>query len=179
MRLLRQCRERSRARAEWSEEELRESVRAYLEMVRLHRAGMSLGPSDNSRHLWQSVPKGMTNPLAHGRLRDARAVLHRSRGHDSVSPKAGRLPMDRIAIADMMCDRLEQSRAQALRTFNSSNPKIGHFYVDDLLPDELCLRIFSAFPAAQTMQLKKSLREYKYIAAQMDNYDPSYKRSPA
>lgn len=43
--------------------------------------------------------------------------------------------------------------------------------IDDLLPEEDALRIFEAFPDKSTMTLKKSLREYKYVAAQMNRYN--------
>jgi Rps23 Pro-64 3,4-dihydroxylase Tpa1-like proline 4-hydroxylase len=43
-------------------------------------------------------------------------------------------------------------------------------YIDDLLPREEALKIFEAFPDKSTMMLKKSLRENKYVAAQMDRY---------
>src|SRR3954447_997858 len=45
-------------------------------------------------------------------------------------------------------------------------------YVDNLLPQELALEIFNAFPDKSTMMLKKSLRENKHVAAQMNQYNP-------
>jgi Rps23 Pro-64 3,4-dihydroxylase Tpa1-like proline 4-hydroxylase len=42
--------------------------------------------------------------------------------------------------------------------------------IDDLLPEEEVLKVFRAFPEKETMMLKKSLRENKYVAAQMDKY---------
>jgi Rps23 Pro-64 3,4-dihydroxylase Tpa1-like proline 4-hydroxylase len=42
--------------------------------------------------------------------------------------------------------------------------------IDDLLPEEEVVNIFKAFPDKDTMMLKKSLRENKYVAAQMDKY---------
>jgi Rps23 Pro-64 3,4-dihydroxylase Tpa1-like proline 4-hydroxylase len=44
--------------------------------------------------------------------------------------------------------------------------------VDDLLPQEWAQAIRSAFPGPETMTLKSSLRELKFIAAQMNQYDP-------
>ncbi len=45
-------------------------------------------------------------------------------------------------------------------------------YIDNLLPEEEVDRIWRSFPDKSTMMLKKSLREYKYVAAQMNKYDP-------
>ena len=45
-------------------------------------------------------------------------------------------------------------------------------YIDNLLPEELALEIFHAFPDKSTMTLKKSLRENKHVAAQMNHYNP-------
>jgi Rps23 Pro-64 3,4-dihydroxylase Tpa1-like proline 4-hydroxylase len=44
--------------------------------------------------------------------------------------------------------------------------------VDNLLPEDTVLEIFHAFPDKSAMMLKKSLRENKYVAAQMDKYTP-------
>jgi len=45
-------------------------------------------------------------------------------------------------------------------------------FIDNLLPEEEVVKINSAFPDKSTMMLKKSLRENKYVAAQMDKYNP-------
>jgi Rps23 Pro-64 3,4-dihydroxylase Tpa1-like proline 4-hydroxylase len=45
-------------------------------------------------------------------------------------------------------------------------------FIDNLLPEELALEIFQAFPDKSTMMLKKSLRENKHVAAQMNQYNP-------
>jgi Rps23 Pro-64 3,4-dihydroxylase Tpa1-like proline 4-hydroxylase len=45
-------------------------------------------------------------------------------------------------------------------------------YIDNLLPEDEVRRINAAFPDKSTMMLKKSLREHKYVAAQMDRYNP-------
>jgi Rps23 Pro-64 3,4-dihydroxylase Tpa1-like proline 4-hydroxylase len=45
-------------------------------------------------------------------------------------------------------------------------------FIDNLLPEELALEIFHAFPDKSTMTLKKSLRENKHVAAQMNQYNP-------
>lgn len=45
-------------------------------------------------------------------------------------------------------------------------------FIDDLLPEKEVNEIFEAFPDKNTMMLKKSLRENKYVAAQMNRYTP-------
>jgi Rps23 Pro-64 3,4-dihydroxylase Tpa1-like proline 4-hydroxylase len=45
-------------------------------------------------------------------------------------------------------------------------------YVDNLLPEQEARSIYAAFPDKSTMMLKKSLRENKYVAAQMDKFSP-------
>jgi Rps23 Pro-64 3,4-dihydroxylase Tpa1-like proline 4-hydroxylase len=80
--------------------------------------------------------------------------------------------MDRGEIADRIVSILERNEDALLNMYGDSKSKIGHFYIDDLLPSELAAELYESFPRADTMRLKKSLREYKYIAAQMNNYNP-------
>ena len=56
--------------------------------------------------------------------------------------------------------------------FAGSKDAIGYFFIDDLLPEELALNFHKVFPSKEQMVLKKSLREDKYVAAQMNLYDP-------
>ena len=49
--------------------------------------------------------------------------------------------------------------------------------IDNILPEDEALKIFQAFPDKSTMMLKKSLRENKYVAAQMDDAHPFSKKS--
>ncbi len=46
------------------------------------------------------------------------------------------------------------------------------FLIDNLLDEQLVLDIHNRFPKPENMMVKKSLREYKYVAAQMDEFDP-------
>jgi Rps23 Pro-64 3,4-dihydroxylase Tpa1-like proline 4-hydroxylase len=48
----------------------------------------------------------------------------------------------------------------------------SYFIIDDLLDPELVHEIYSRFPHPSSMMVRKSLREYKYVAAQMDRFDP-------
>jgi Rps23 Pro-64 3,4-dihydroxylase Tpa1-like proline 4-hydroxylase len=80
--------------------------------------------------------------------------------------------MDRTEIADLIVARLESEVERMSSMYRLSKPGIGHFVVDDLLPDALAHEIFRHFPGAKDMQLKKSIREHKHVAAQMNHYDP-------
>ena len=79
--------------------------------------------------------------------------------------------MNRRSIADLIINRLEPD-ADVLRQSLSYSGTIGHFTVDNLLPQDLALRIHAAFPKGENMRMRRSLRELKFIAAQMDRYEP-------
>lgn len=80
--------------------------------------------------------------------------------------------MDRKEISDLLVDKISETSSNLKIRYKQSEVDIGYFYIDNLLPDSLAKRIFNAFPKPETMTLRKSLREYKYISAQMDQYDP-------
>jgi Rps23 Pro-64 3,4-dihydroxylase Tpa1-like proline 4-hydroxylase len=80
--------------------------------------------------------------------------------------------MNRTEIADLIFNKLRAEEGHIAAMYQESKSRIGYFVVDDLLPAELAKRIFAAFPDEQQMHLKKSIREYKYVAAQMNKYDP-------
>ena len=72
--------------------------------------------------------------------------------------------MDRTAIAGLIASRLDAEDA-ALRAQYAA---AGYFIVDDLLPEPLARDIHARFPDPSAMMLRKSLRELKYVTAQMD-----------
>jgi len=79
--------------------------------------------------------------------------------------------MQRTEIADFVVARLEPE-VEALRRAWLASGRIRHFAIDDVLPEEIAHRIRAAFPPPDAMQIKRSLRELKFVAAQMDRYDP-------
>lgn len=81
------------------------------------------------------------------------------------------MELDRTAMAAHIAQRLEASAGQ-LRQAWHDNAAINHFHVDDVLPEEWAHAVRNAFPAGTTMTLRKSLRERKFIAAQMNKYHP-------
>lgn len=80
--------------------------------------------------------------------------------------------MNRIELADFIVEKLERQLDELSAAFGKSASKIGYFAIDDLLPDEVARNIFGCFPVGSDMKQKKSLREYKFIAAQMNDYNP-------
>ena len=64
------------------------------------------------------------------------------------------------------------SRAGELAEIWQHTAPLRHFYIDDVLPQDWVHAVRNAFPAPETMSLKKSMREFKYIAAQMEKYNP-------
>jgi len=78
----------------------------------------------------------------------------------------------RIEIAGLLYDAIESRKAALQDQFAASRDGIGYFFLDDLLPVELASELNRVFPDASEMVLKKSIREDKYIAAQMNHYHP-------
>lgn len=79
---------------------------------------------------------------------------------------------DRRSLADLILKRLDAAQGDLRAQFVASEPDIGYFHIDDVLPVEVASAIHAAFPAPETMTLKNSLRERKLIAAQMNRYNP-------
>lgn len=75
--------------------------------------------------------------------------------------------MDRIQIAELISTRLTERKNQL-----SYAQPIPYFVIDDLLPVELAQEVYRSFPSTSQMRLKKSLRETKYVTAQMNRCQP-------
>jgi len=78
--------------------------------------------------------------------------------------------MNRREYAALIESRLREELERMKDEFSTHT--VQSCYIDNLLPREEALKIFEAFPDKSTMMLKKSLRENKYVAAQMDKYAP-------
>lgn len=74
-------------------------------------------------------------------------------------------------MADVIVERLTNEK-EALRHAYLHSGRVGYFTVDNLLPVDVARRIRAAYPAGDSMKIKRSLRELKFIAAQMNQYDP-------
>lgn len=78
--------------------------------------------------------------------------------------------MDRVGYGRMIEQRLKAEKDRLKEEFRAH--QVQSCVVDDLLPEEEARRVYEAFPDKSQMMLKKSLREFKYVAAQMDHYNP-------
>jgi len=79
---------------------------------------------------------------------------------------------DRASIANALLDRLDAPTMAKARHQFAASAKTRWFSVDDLLPEPMARAIHAAFPAPSAMRERKTLREHKYVAAQMDRYNP-------
>lgn len=79
--------------------------------------------------------------------------------------------MNRIEIANLILSKLNEHKEILIEQYQKNKNKIGYFYIDDLLPENLLEKIYKNFPKPEDMKIKKSLREFKYIDAQMDQHD--------
>jgi Rps23 Pro-64 3,4-dihydroxylase Tpa1-like proline 4-hydroxylase len=78
----------------------------------------------------------------------------------------------RTEFATLIVDRLRAQRPILQVQFAANSAKIGYFYVDDLLPEAVAQQLYANFPRPDTMTYKRSLRERKYISAQMNQHAP-------
>ena len=78
----------------------------------------------------------------------------------------------REAIANAILARLDSAVAHAASEQFANSRPTQWFSVDDLLPHEMATTIYRSFPQPSEMRERKTLREHKYVAAQMDRYDP-------
>ena len=80
--------------------------------------------------------------------------------------------LSRKEIASLIVDRLSIEKHTLKKSFSDTNNKIGFFYVDDLLSENIVKDIYQNFPKLSEAKLKKNLRESKYVAYQMNKYHP-------
>ena len=60
-----------------------------------------------------------------------------------------------------------------LKSFYSSSGNIKYFYIDNLFPEDIAIKISLAFsPKEIDLFERKSLREYKRVGVKYDQYDP-------
>ena len=78
--------------------------------------------------------------------------------------------LHRTDLAQLIVNRIVQEKDRIKTQYEVSKNKIGYFFIDDLLPPEITEYINSQFPSKDVMVLKKSIRENKYVAVQMDEY---------
>lgn len=74
-------------------------------------------------------------------------------------------------IAELICNKLQEQFNNLRESYLASKDEIGHFFIDDILPTELAEQCFSVFPDKSEMRCLKSIREYKYVSAQMNEHN--------
>lgn len=79
--------------------------------------------------------------------------------------------MNRAELATLIVNRLESDAGALSAAWRASGP-IGHCIVDELLPLDTANALYAAFPDPRAMVLKNSLRERKFVAAQMNRFAP-------
>lgn len=79
--------------------------------------------------------------------------------------------VSRREIADHIVARLNAGLA-GMREQYAEPGQVPSCWVDDLLPEALARDVHAAFPPAGRMMVKNSIKERKYVAAQMDAYAP-------
>jgi Rps23 Pro-64 3,4-dihydroxylase Tpa1-like proline 4-hydroxylase len=76
----------------------------------------------------------------------------------------------RAEIAELIVARLAAQKDRLASEYRRM--AVPHFVLDNLLPEDLAMDIALAFPATSQMTLKSSLRELKYVTAQMNRCNP-------
>jgi Rps23 Pro-64 3,4-dihydroxylase Tpa1-like proline 4-hydroxylase len=77
----------------------------------------------------------------------------------------------RTQYADYIVQRLEREQERLTAEFHQPD-RVPSAVVDNVLPEEMAREIFAAYPKPSEMMERKSLREHKLVAAQMDRYHP-------
>lgn len=80
--------------------------------------------------------------------------------------------MNRIDFAEIIYNKIHANKIVLTKQFNDTKETIGFIFLDDLLPEVLAIELHKAFPKKDQMVLKKSIREDKYVAVQMNLYNP-------
>jgi Rps23 Pro-64 3,4-dihydroxylase Tpa1-like proline 4-hydroxylase len=78
-------------------------------------------------------------------------------------------PFPRGEMAGHIVARLQQAGASMKEAFDETG-RVPSCFVDDLLPIDIACAIYAAFPDHGRMMFKNSIKERKFVAAQMDAY---------
>jgi Rps23 Pro-64 3,4-dihydroxylase Tpa1-like proline 4-hydroxylase len=80
--------------------------------------------------------------------------------------------LTRIEIGKLIYQKLLKNKEALKKQFSESKNRIGFFYLDALLPEDLAFKIHEKFPDLKETVKKKNLREHKHTAFQMNKYQP-------
>jgi Rps23 Pro-64 3,4-dihydroxylase Tpa1-like proline 4-hydroxylase len=70
-------------------------------------------------------------------------------------------------ISEHIYQQLMLNKDALAKQYSASKMAIGFFYLDNILPEKLALQCAELFPDKKEMRLLKSIRENKYVSAQM------------
>ncbi len=73
-------------------------------------------------------------------------------------------------ISKHIYSQLKLNKEALSKQYNTSKSSIGYFYLDNILPQEIAMQCADLFPVKSNMRLLKSIREHKYVSAQMDQH---------
>jgi Rps23 Pro-64 3,4-dihydroxylase Tpa1-like proline 4-hydroxylase len=79
---------------------------------------------------------------------------------------------NRDDLAQFIVEKIIGQKETVKAHYQKRQKEIGYFFIDDLLPQSITKELYDVFPKAKDMVLKKSIRENKFIAAQMNEYHP-------
>lgn len=79
--------------------------------------------------------------------------------------------MNRKQLAQLIIQKLEDNRESLAKEFAMSD-QISSCVIDNLLDEQIVHFIYEAFPQKEEMSQRNSIRELKYVAAQMNLYNP-------
>lgn len=78
-----------------------------------------------------------------------------------------------MQIVEQILERLDKDAEKISEDFHTEKGIRTKFAaIDDLLPEDLAMRIYEAFPSTDKMRLLKSFRELKYTSKALDEFDP-------
>ncbi|WOD42907.1 2OG-Fe(II) oxygenase [Hwangdonia lutea] len=80
--------------------------------------------------------------------------------------------VDTDEISRLICCKIKENRASLINSYNLSENNVGYFFIDDLLPSQIAKKCFEVFPDKSNMRRLKSIREFKYVSAQMNKHNP-------
>lgn len=80
------------------------------------------------------------------------------------------MKITRTEIAQLIFNTINENKVALKKQYLSTKNEIGFFYLDNLLPEDLALEIYKNFPSTEESVQRKSIREKKYTAFQMDKY---------
>ena len=78
--------------------------------------------------------------------------------------------MDKQTISDIIFNHIFANKQSLIDQFRESEKSIGHFFIDNVLPEKLALECAKVFPKPEEMRILKSLKEYKHISAQLNKH---------